>query len=194
MSMALKASRNEAALYLRRCEDDRYPLTLAHRLGPDAPAQLSILGNSELLAQPRTALFCSARTPGIAILRAHDAARRMRDAGVTVISGFHSQIEKDCLHILLRGNQPIVICPARALETMRISAGLRTAFDAGRVLFLSPFSEKPTRVTTDSAFRRNVVVAALADQAFLAHVSPGGQTAQIAELLQKWHVPILYAD
>jgi len=31
------------------------------------------------------------------------AARRMRDEGVTVISGFHSPIEKECLRILLRG-------------------------------------------------------------------------------------------
>jgi len=66
-----------------------------------------------------------------------------------VISGFHSPIEQECLRILLRGAQPIVICPARTLDAMRIPTECRAAFAAGRVLFLSPFSHKPKRVTRD---------------------------------------------
>jgi hypothetical protein len=115
----------------------------------------------------------------------------MRGDGVTVISGFHSPIEKECLRILLRGKQPIIICPARAIEPMRIPTQCRAAFDAGRVLFLSTFTKQPRRVTKDSALRRNELVAALADEAFIAHVSPGGQTAYIVEILERWHVPML---
>lgn len=44
----------------------------------------------------------------------------LRDAGVTVIGEFHSPMEKECLNILLRGSQPIIVCPARSLENMRI--------------------------------------------------------------------------
>jgi len=43
-----------------------------------------------------------------------------RDDGVTVISGFHTPVEKECLRILLRGSQPVIICPARSIEGMRI--------------------------------------------------------------------------
>ncbi len=166
-----------------------YPAILASRLGDDAPAELIVLGNPELLRNHRTALFCSARTPGDAILRAHDAARRMRDEGVAVISGFHSPIEKECLHILLRGKQPIIICPARAIEAIRIPTDCRAAFDAGRVLYLSPFAMEPKRVTKNSAARRNEFVAALADDAYVAHAGPGGQTAKTVELLRGWAVP-----
>ena len=166
-----------------------YPAILASRLGDDAPAELITLGNPELLRTYRTALFCSARTPGHAILRAHDAARRMRDEDVTVISGFHSPIERECLHILLRGKQPIIICPARVIEAMRIPTECRSAFDAGRVLFLSPFTKEPKRVTKDSALRRNEFVAALADSVYIAHISPGGQTERIAGMLGRWGVP-----
>jgi hypothetical protein len=144
-----------------------------------------------LLSGRRTGLFCSARTPGAAILRAHDAARRMRDEGVIVISGFQSPIEKECLKILLRGKQPIIICPARAIDSMRIPAECRTAFDAGRVLFLSPFTKRPKRVTEDSALVRNEVVAALADEAYIAHITAGGKTDQIVRKLNEWKVPIL---
>jgi predicted Rossmann fold nucleotide-binding protein DprA/Smf involved in DNA uptake len=162
---------------------------LRSRLGENAPAELTVLGDSSLLRARRTALFCSARTPGDAILRTHDAARRMRDDGVTVISGFHSPIEEECLRILLRGSQPVIICPARAIETMRISTAIRAAFEAGRVLFLSPFTQQPARITKESAVRRNEVVAALADDAYLAHVVPGGGTARIARMLHGWDVP-----
>lgn len=161
---------------------------LRSRLGENAPAELTLLGDPNLLRARRTALFCSARTPGDAILRTHDAARRMRDDGVTVISGFHSPIEEECLRILLRGSQPVIVCPARAIETMRVPTAIRAAFEAGRVLFLSPFNGQPKRITKESAVRRNEVVAALADDAYIAHVAPGGSTARIAQMLQTWGI------
>jgi predicted Rossmann fold nucleotide-binding protein DprA/Smf involved in DNA uptake len=168
-----------------------YPTILLSRLGDSAPPMLMTVGPVELLANRKTALFCSARTPGDSILRAHDAARRFREEGITVISGFHSPIEKDCLKILLRGKQPIIICPGRAIDSMRISADCRTAFDAGRILFLSPFSKQPKRVTRESAFRRNEVVAALADDAYIAHITSKGKTDHIVMRLNEWKVPIL---
>lgn len=168
-----------------------YPDMLRSRLGENAPAELTLVGDLRLLRSRRTALFCSARTPGDAILRAHDATRRMRDEGITVISGFHSPIEKECLRILLRGKQPLIICPARAVEAMRIPKELRTAFDVDRLLFLSPFTGQPERITKGSALRRNIVVAALADDAYIAHVSPGGGTERITRMLKAWRVPML---
>lgn len=168
-----------------------WPQSLTKRLGASAPPILRTVGPAELLAARKVALFCSARTPGGAILRAHDAARRMRDEGVTVISGFHSPIEKECLRILLRGKQPIIICPGRAIEAMRIPTDCRAAFGAGRILFLSPFTRQPKRVTKESALWRNEVVAALADEAYVLHIEPGGQTDQIVRKLVEWKVPIL---
>ena len=101
------------------------------------------LGPVALLAARKTALFCSSQTPGDAILRAHDTARQLRDEGITVVSGFHSPIEKECLRILLRGKQPIIICQARAIERMRIPPECRAAFEADRLLLLSPFVQQP---------------------------------------------------
>jgi predicted Rossmann fold nucleotide-binding protein DprA/Smf involved in DNA uptake len=174
---------------LRRNEDC-WPASLNLRLRDSAPLALKVAGPPSILATSRTALFCSSKAPGDSILCAHDAARQMRDEGVTVISGFHSPIERDCLHILLRGRQPLVICPARAIESMRVPSICRAAFDAGRLLFLSPFSKKPLRVTRDSANRRNEVVAALADEAYIAYVGTGSQTERIVERLREWNVPL----
>jgi len=160
-------------------------------LGDDAPAQLSALGNLDLLRSPKTGLFCSARCPGSAILATYDRAAQWREDRRCIISGFHSPVEKECLRILLRGSAPIIMCPGRAIEAMRIPAECRTAFDSGRVLFLSPFTKQPTRVTKESASRRNEVVAALADEAYIAHVAPGGKTSEIVRMLKEWKVAIL---
>lgn len=71
---------------------------------------------------------------------------------------------------------------------MRIPAECRPAFDAGRILFLSPFTEKPRRVDRESARYRNEMVAALADAVYLAHVRPGGDTERLLSLLTKWDI------
>jgi predicted Rossmann fold nucleotide-binding protein DprA/Smf involved in DNA uptake len=168
-----------------------YPSILLNRLGEKAPKTLTAIGPIEYLANRKTALFCSIRAPGEAILRAHDMARRMREEGTTVISGFHSSIERECLSILLRGKQPIIVCPARAIERMRIPTECRPAFDAGRILYLSPFVEKPRRVDRDSALYRNELVAALADSVYLAYVQPGGDMERMNLFLRKWGVPVV---
>jgi len=170
--------------------DSRYPAVLRKRLGADAPASISALGNLDLLPLPKTALFCSARCPGSAILRAYDQAAQWRDAGRCIISGFHSPVEKECLRILLRGTSPVILCPARALPK-RIPPDWQTALDAGRLLLLSAFPETETRITTDLARRRNEFVAALADEGIIIHATLGGHIAQLSEQFQQWSVRVV---
>ena len=171
--------------------DADWPVLMSERLAEAAPPALQALGPIALLAARKTALFCSARAPGDAILRAHDAARHLRDEGITVISGFHSPIEKECLRILLRGKQPIIICLAREMSRRPVLGECRAAFEAGRILYISPFEKSPRRVTRESAIRRNEVVAALADKAFIAHVTPGGQTERLSGMLGRWGVSMI---
>ena len=160
--------------------DARYPARLRERPGPNAPGQLSALGNLDLLAQPKTALFCSTRCPGQAILRAYDQAAKWRDEGRCIISGFHSPVEKECLRILLRGSQPIIICPARALPK-RVPVEWREPLANGRLLILSCFTPEESRPTTELATRRNELVAALANEVWFAHITSGGQMERLVK-------------
>ena len=61
-------------------------------------------GNLSLLDEKLTALFCSNRCPGDLSLKTYDLARAMRDAGVPVIGGFQTPMEKECLRLLLQGS------------------------------------------------------------------------------------------
>ena len=154
--------------------DAGYPAPLRDRLGADAPPELTALGNLDLLALPKTALFCSARCPGKVILTTYDQAAKWRDTGRCVISGFHSPVEKECLQILLRGDAPVILCPARRMLE-RLPAKWAIAVASGRMLILSAFAITATRVTAELAARRNEFVAALADEVFIAHTTAGGQ-------------------
>lgn len=165
--------------------DARYPARLRERLGDAAPTQLTTLGNLDLLALSKTGLLCSTRCPGDAILRTYDQAARWRDAGRCVVSGFHSPIEKECLRILLRGKSPVIICPARSLP-QRIPAEWQPPLAAGRLLIISGFTAAEKRVTTELAFCRNHLVAALADEVWFAHVARGGQTEHLAKTIAGW--------
>ena len=158
------------------------------RLGADTPQELTAFGDFDMLALPKTALFCSARCPGSVILAAYDQAARWRDAGRCIISGFHSPVEQECLRILLRGKQPIIICPARALP-QRIPAEWQPPLADGRLLILSGFAAAEKRVTSELAIRRNALVAALADEAWFAHIAPGGQSDLLTHRLTIWGTP-----
>jgi len=171
-------------------DDARYPARLRERLGVDAPEQLAALGNLDLLALPKIALFCSERCPGHVILTAYDLAAKWRDAGRCVISGFHSPVEKECLRILLRGPQPIIICPARAIP-QRVPPEWRQPLASGRLLVLSVFRAGEERITSALAIRRNDFVAALADEVWFAHITSGGKTETLRNRINEWGIPFV---
>ena len=151
-------------------------------------------GNLSLLDEPLTALFCSNRCTGDPILKTYDLARAMRDASVPVIGGFQTSMERECLRLLLRGKQPVVVCPARGIDSMRIPSDWRPALDDGRLLVLSPFPATARRPTAELAAQRNDLVADLAQRVFIAHAAPGSKTEAFAHKLAATGKPLLTLD
>ena len=156
---------------------------------PRAP--LSLIGNAALLDLPLLAFFCSRRCPGSLILRAYDLARELRAAGVPVVSGFQTPIEQECLALLLRGEQPVVVCPARGIAGMRVPPVWRAPLEAGRLLVVSPFAADERRPTVALAERRNRFVADLAARVLVAHADPGGATERLSRALIGQGKPVL---
>jgi len=139
------------------------------------------IGEVNILSNPLLGLLCSIRCPGRAIIQTYDLARALRDAGVPVIGGFHSPMEKECLDFLLRGKQPVVVCPARSITNMRMPSAWRKACDGGRLLILSPFAPKHGRISALLAEKRNRFVSLLADQFFVPYAAPGSKTEQLCQ-------------
>ena len=160
---------------------------------PDFPTALSrategtgfsrfwAIGDVNILSNPLLGLLCSIRCPGRVIVQTYDLARALRDAGVPVIGGFHSPMEKECLDFLLRGKQPVVVCPARSITNMRMPTAWRKACAEGRLLILSPFAPKHGRISALLAEKRNRLVSLLADQFFVPYAAPGSKTEQLCQ-------------
>lgn len=168
-----------------------YPKELPRFLAADSPQVLHALGNVSRLNSTETiGLFCSVKCPGGLILRTYDLARALRDEGRLVVSGFHSPMERECLALLLKGKQPVIVCLARSLTGFRVPSEWRQALDDGRLLILSAFESAP-RATTELAIQRNLLVAAMADEIFIAHSEQGSKTEAFAAKVASWGKPLL---
>ena len=167
-----------------------YPSALKKHLGKDAPDTVMAIGNLHILRHNSTAFFCSTKCPGNLIVKTYDIAQILRDAGMTVISGFHSPMERECLTILLRGAQPVIICPARSINTMRINKEYKKPLKDGQLLFLSPFDENQQRISAKRAHSRNLFVAAMSAAIFVAHAGPGSKTESFCKEIISWQKPI----
>src|SRR5215831_18058664 len=156
--------------------------------------QIWALGNLDILTMPLLGLFCATRCPGGVILQTYDLAVALREAGVPVIGGFHTPMEKECLEVLLRGQQPVVICPARSIARLRLPMSWRKPCAEGRLLIVSPFAAHQRRPTTALAEDRNYFVATLATHIFVAYAGPGSHTAQFCADLVAQHRRIYTLD
>lgn len=143
---------------------------------------MNYLGRYELLELPKTAFLCSRQVPASIILKCYDWAIQQRDAGRCVISGFHSQIEKDVLHYLLKGDQPIIVALARGLKK-RLEPELKQALAQNRLLIITPFGSGVARANQKTANKRNELMTALADEIVVSYAQPGGN---IERLIIKW--------
>jgi len=161
-------------------------------MGEAAAGSISQLGNSEILNKRKIALICSVKCPGSVILQTYDLMRSIRNEPITVISGFHSPMERECLNILLRGPSAgsgcgIVICLARSIPK-RIPSEFRKPIDDGRMLLISAFSEKQTRATSETSVERNRLVAAISDVVLVPYAAAGGKAEALCrEIIGRGH-------
>ena len=145
---------------------------------------MEYFGNKDLLKQSKTAFLCSRSIPASAVLKCYDWAIAQREAGNCVISGFHSQLEKDVFHYLLKGNQPIIIALARGLKE-KIKPELIKPLEQGRILIISTFEKSVKRVTEQTAEIRNKMMIELADSITIGYASEGGKLESILKTTKK---------
>lgn len=135
-------------------------------------------GAKELLQRFKTGLLCSRKCPANVILDACDLFQEWaRQVDLTIVSAFHSPVEKECLRMLLKGKASMIVCPAREIGHMRIPRDWLPALDAGRMLVVSPFAQK--RANADLIDQRNRFVADLADTLYIPFAGPDGRLASL---------------
>lgn len=149
--------------------------------------QVVALGNTALLDKQKIGLFCSRKCPAVKILEAYDKFKKWAaDTEITIVSGFHSPVEKECLKLLLAGKANIILCPARELAHMRILKEWQPAVAEGRMLIISFFKEK--RADKQTTFQRNEFVTQSADELYVPYVSPESELNRIIDRAEGEHL------
>ena len=141
-----------------------------------------MIGNVALMDLPKTSFLSSRKISPEAVLRCYDWAIRMRDEGWCVISGFQSALEKDVLRFLLKGTQPIVLVLARRLFKI-IPEDLRQPVASGRLLIVSPFSDKIKRSDCSTAETRNRFILEHSTHHVFGSVDSNGHLARLIPTL-----------
>ncbi len=157
------------------------PVALRRCAEAGSAPTVTLKGDLGILDKVLVGFFCSVRCPGDVILKTYDLARMLRETDVTIVGGFQSPMEKECLDLLLRGSASVVVCPARGLGRMRIPKGWKDPLAEGRLLILSFFDDGVRRPTADLAVRRNAYIAALADRILIAHAEKGGKIEELCK-------------
>lgn len=166
------------------------------------------------------ALLASSRCPGTVIVHGLDVAIALKNAPVTIVSGFQSPLEKESLKFLLKGSVRLVVCPARSAVGMRISAAWKKPMESGRLTIRSFIDEQasaksehdverpkgrsvktsalprtlPNRPTSDLAEQRNRFACAISDAVLILHASPGGKLERLAAELLASGKPVWTLD
>lgn len=148
------------------------------------------LGNENIFQNHKVTFLCSRRCPANIVLKSYDWAVEQRKKGQCVISGFHSKIEKDVLHLLLKGNQPVILVLARGLKK-RLEPELQKAIDRRQLLIVTPFSENVKQVTSGTSLKRNKVMIEMANEVVVAYARPEGMLNKLLLTIEEGKVTIL---
>lgn len=135
-------------------------------------------GNIELLQLPKTAFLSSRNISPPSVMACYDWATQQRSAGRCVVSGFHSQIEKDVLHFLLKGIQPVILVLGRALYR-NLPDELVKPLNEGRLLIVSVVSTP--RQSEETAMRRNRYIIEKADEVVFGSLDKAGKLYPLYE-------------
>lgn len=100
---------------------------------------------------------------------------------VAIVSGFHSKMEREVLDFLLRGKCGIVCVIARSIYK-KIPLIYLKAYNAGRVLFISPCKTTATRTSRNLCQRCNDYIASISDELVFSSLSPESSLHPLSSL------------
>lgn len=124
----------------------------------------SCIGNTELLQKRKIGFLASRKIATLSVLPTLDWATEISQREeVAVVSGFHSQMEKEVLKILLRGKCGIIVILARGMYR-QVPKYYEEALQQNRLLLLSYEKDNVTRISEQTAHKRNKQVVSLSDE------------------------------
>ncbi|SHE95901.1 hypothetical protein SAMN05444405_104103 [Bacteroides luti] len=119
------------------------------------------LGNKELIKLSIVAFLASRTISSETVLKCYDWATEQKKLGNCVVSGFHSKLEKDVLHFLLKSKTPTILVLGRA-PYKKLPKEFEVAVSEERLLIIS--ISDAMRQSNETAFARNKYIISIADE------------------------------
>ena len=128
--------------------------------------------------EKKKVILASSNIPPDMVLKCYDWATQMAKEGKCVVSGFSSHLEREVLHFLAKGRQPIILVLAREMYK-QIPAELQPLLDANRLLIISV--SKAVRQSKATAHARNKYICEIADQTVFVGVTENSSLFPLKE-------------
>lgn len=145
------------------------------------------LGNTALLDKHRIGYLSGSKIETLSVLPTLDWALEISSReDIAVVSGFHSCLERQTLDTLLSGKCGIICVLGRGMYK-KIPRLWQSAYDEGRLLFISLEKENITRTSRQTSRRRNEYIASIADELIVASLTP---ESSLNEIIEKASCPI----
>lgn len=145
---------------------------------------METLGNTSLLDRHRIGFLAGSKIAVLSVLPTLDWASEVAmRKDVAIVSGFHSQLERQVLDFILRGRCGIIHVLARKMYS-KVPKEFKPAFDAERVLFIT--EENQNRPTKESAGRRNRLIVSIADELVIPVIT---EESSLHPIISSTHKP-----
>ncbi|MBN1291394.1 MAG: DNA-processing protein DprA [Candidatus Latescibacteria bacterium] len=170
-----------------------YPEQLKLYLGVNRPKILFSLGKASILKQ-RLIMVCGARNVSeMGFEIAYKCGRCIVENGYAVASGYARGVDRGAhFGALEAGGETVAMVPY-GLSRFRVHSGLATVFDPERVVAISE-APPDCGFTVNFAFRRNKILAALAEAVIVIEPGEGGGSWYSAERARRMGRPLYFFE
>ena len=115
----------------------------------------------------KVGFLASRKISTLSVLPTLDWAMQVcKQRDIAIVSGFHSLMERNVLKLLLQGQCGIIIVLARGMYR-KLPKQYEEAMNQNRLLIISYEKETITRVSEESAHKRNDLVRKLANEMYV---------------------------
>ena len=164
-------------------------------LSKGQPRELWAIGNAQILRRPLLALISARQSEcDLAAISLQIMQQLAASKNISFISGWHSQLEQECLRIVLAEQAALVFCTAKALDRFKPSAKLKELVDQNKALLLTHCTPNAKRMSRGASIRRNELVIELAAVLMVLSAPEGSASLNLARAALNARKPVFTID
>jgi DNA processing protein len=146
------------------------------------PPKLWRVGNPAILNRPLLGIISARHIDSDLALKSSELLIELASLNdLCFVSGWHSPLEEEALHILLAQGASVVFCVPKSLNRFMPSAEVRRGVAQREVLLVTHCSPKAKRISRDAAIRRNELVTGLGAALLILSAPAGSASLTLAK-------------